>query len=405
MKKYLSIIALATLAIVGCSKVSTDVLGGDGEETPISFQAVKYLSQTKADDTHGHLAFPDDAEFKVWAYFHDTKITGATTAPALFQYFADVVSKNAGNWAPENGPYYWPKTGMLSFFALYPTDAEGVECDANGFSIKEYTVPALYTAQAGIDNDLMFAQTLDQNCDENTEKHFADGVGLIFQHELAKVMFEGKLLTTKNYDSAAKKVNVGDVYFSAVIDEISISGIKNIGTFALDNTAGKYLWTPKAGQTLVGSGVLVDMDYDPELTDVFEYDQALPATEEFLTFREDNVSTGDIIEYYVLPQELADDAIITVEYTVYAMDKDGKVISKTSYPDADHTAFTKKLNEFKTTVATTGDTALDEWEINKIYNYRFIIDPFEGEIYFDPCMADWDKVDADPVTIHPDVDN
>lgn len=403
MKKYLSIIALATLAIVGCSKVSTDVLGGDGEETPISFQAVKYLSQTKA-EPHGHLAFPDDAEFKVWAYFHDTEITGATTAPALFQYFVDVVSKDGDNWAPENGPYYWPKTGMLSFFALYPTNAEGVDYDENGFSIKEYTVPALYTAQAGIDNDLMFAQTLDQNCNDDTDEHFADGVGLIFQHELAKVMFEGKLLDAKNYDSAAKKVKVGEVYFSAVIDEISISGIKNIGTFALDKTAGKYLWTPKSGQTTVESGVLVDMDYDPVLTNTFDYDKALPA-DKFLTFRKGNDSTKDIIEYYVLPQELADDAIITVKYTVYAMDKDGKVISKTSYPDANHTAFTKKLNEFKTTVATTGDTALDKWEINKIYNYRFIIDPFEGQIYFDPCMADWDKVDADPVTIHPDVDN
>lgn len=401
MKKYLSIIALATLAIVGCSKVSTDVLSGDGEETPISFQAVKYLSQTKA-DTHDHLAFPDDAKFDVWAYFHDTEITGATTAPALFQYFVDEVSKNSeGNWAPKGGPYYWPKTGMLSFFALYPTDAEGVEYGENGFSIKDYEVPASYSAQAGIDNDLMFAQTLDQNCDADTEKHFADGVGLVFQHELAKVMFEGKLLSTKNYDATAKKVKVGDVYFSAVIDEISISEIKNIGTFALDNTTGKYLWTPKSGQTLVGSGVLVDMDYDPELTDVFEYDKALPA-DDFLTFKEGNVSTGDIIEYYVLPQELADDAIITVEYTVYAMDKDGNVISKTSYPDGTHTAFTKKLNEFTT---GTSATALNEWKINTVYNYRFIIDPFEGQIYFDPCMADWDKVDADPVTIHPDVDN
>lgn len=404
MKKYLSIIALATLAIVGCSKVSTDVLGGDGEETPISFQAVKYLSQTKA-DTHGHLAFPDDAKFDVWAYFHDTEITGATTAPALFQYFVDEVSQDSeGNWAPKGGPYYWPKTGMLSFFALYPTDAEGVEYGENGFSIKEYTVPALYTAQADIDNDLMFAQTLDQNCNDDTDEHFADGVGLIFQHELAKVMFEGKLLDAKNYDSAAKKVKVGEVYFSAVIDEISISGIKNIGTFALDKAAGKYLWTPKSGQTTVESGVLVDMDYDPVLTNTFDYDKALPA-DKFLTFRKGNDSTKDIIEYYVLPQELADDAIITVKYTVYAMGTDGKVISKTSYPDANHTAFTKKLNEFKTTVATTGDTDLDEWEINKIYNYRFIIDPFEGQIYFDPCMADWDKVDADPVTIHPDVDN
>lgn len=401
MKKYLSIIALATLAIVGCGKVSTDVLGGDGEETPISFQAVKYLSQTKA-DTHDHLAFPDDAKFDVWAYFHDTKITGATTAPALFQYFVDVVSQDSeDNWAPENGPYYWPKTGMLSFFALYPTDAEGVEYGENGFAIKDYTVPALYSDQADIDNDLMFAQNLDQNCNDDTDEHFADGVGLIFQHELAKVMFEGKLLDTKNYDATAKKVKVGDVYFSAVIDEISISGIKNIGTFALDNTAAKYLWTPQAGQDLVASGVLVDMDYAPVLTDAFAYDKALPA-DEFLTFREGNDSDGDIIEYYVLPQELANDAIITVEYTVYAMDKDGNVISKTSYPDGTHTAFTKKLNEFTT---GTSATALNEWKINTVYNYRFIIDPFEGQIYFDPCMADWDKVDADPVTIHPDVDN
>ena len=84
-------------------------------------------------------------------------------------------------------------------------------------------------------------------------------------------------------------------------------------------------------------------------------------------------------------------------------------ISKTSYgsdSDTSHPAFTKKLGDFSGKVSdTTTDADMTKWNINTVYNYRFIIDPFEGEIYFDPCMEDWSKVDADPEIIYKDTDH
>ncbi|MDO5321157.1 MAG: fimbrillin family protein [Bacteroidia bacterium] len=424
MKKYLSIIALATLAIVGCSKVNLDQSAQD-EETPISFQALSYVSQTKAD--HVHLALPQDAQFDILAYFHDEALSAST---AKFFYFNDVVKntvtgKDAATqpstwkWETTNNTYYWPKTGMLSFYAVYPAGKATFD-ESNpdaGFTFDEYevTVPYDEQADATVSEDLMLAQTLDQDCNNDADKHYTDGVALLFHHELAKVKFSAKLYDQKNYDSTAKVVKVGDVYFSAVIDEISISNIYGKGTLAL-NASKEYAWTPSGAKA--SSGKIVDMAYAPA-KDATGFTIGTDVTGVGLTgagwtkFEE---------EYYVLPQELPvttatpnTDATITVKFTVYALKKTSeegaatetfKVISKTAYDGAanSHPAFTKKLGEFKTTTTEAGDTALNEWKINTVYNYQFIIDPFEGQIYFDPCMEDWSKVDADPEIIYKDVD-
>ena len=412
MRNRLIIILAAALATAACAKVSTDNIGGSEEEAPIRFQAVNYLSQTKA-DTHNHLEFTGES-FKVQAFFHDTAFDAAVKKQKTFKYIDDTVVKDAdGIWSPKKGPYYWPKTGMLSFFAVYPII--NLSYGTEGPTISHYTVEPLYSKQSDATSDLMFATNKDQTCNDESDEHFADGVALVFKHLLTKVMFEGKLLTTKNCVDG--KIRVGDVYFTAVIDDIAISGIKNKGGFEFSSDN----WILDSGQDLVSSGTIVDMNYSKANGDDFELEKALPATEEFLTFRKGNVPTGDIIGYYVMPQWFgADntDAKITVKYTVYALKKTSaegaeeetfKVISRTSYgseEDTDHPAFEMALKDFYGKKSTESSSyPMNTWKGNTIYNYRFIIDPFEGEIYFDPCMADWDRVDADPVTIHLDVDN
>ena len=411
MKKYLSIIALATLAIVGCSKVNLDQSAQD-EETPISFKALSYVSQTKA-DSHDHLALPKDAKFDILAYFTDGDINDSGTSK--FLYFKDVVSNSVDSDNPTEwiwktaATYYWPKTGKLSFYAVYPAN-KAVFDNAKpeeGFTFNEYAVTVPYATQkvATVSEDLMLAQTINQDCNDGTDTHFTDGVALLFHHELAKVKFSAKLYSEKNYNDGV--VKVGDVYFSAVIDEISISNIYGKGKLAL-NSSNEYAWTPSGD--LANSGTIVNMEYSPAKDATgFTIGTAVKGKgltgEGWTKFEE---------EYYVLPQELPvtdanTDATITVKFTVYAYDKNGKVISKTSYgsdSDTSHPAFTKKLGDFSGKVSdTTTDADMTKWNINTVYNYRFIIDPFEGEIYFDPCMEDWSKVDADPEIIYKDTDH
>lgn len=414
MKKYLSIIALATFAIVGCSKVNLDQSAQD-EETPISFKALSYVSQTKA-DPHDHLALPKDAEFDILAYFTDGDITASGTSK--FLYFKDIVSNSVDSEDPTEWiwktatTYYWPKTGMLSFYAVYPKGKATFDPNNSdkGFTFDEYAVTVPYATQAAatVSEDLMLAQTLNQNCNNDTDKHFTDGVALLFHHELAKVKFSAKLYSEKNYDLTNKVVKVGDVYFSAVIDEISISNIYGKGKLELNTTSNEYAWTTSGDKG--DSGKIVDMKYSPA-TGATGFTIGTDVTGKGLT-GEDWTKFEE--EYYVLPQELPvtdddpnTDATITVKFTVYAYDKTGKVISKTAYDGAanSHPAFTMKLGEFTGKVSGTTTVAdMTKWNINTVYNYRFIIDPFEGQIYFDPCMEDWSYVDADPEIIYKDVD-
>lgn len=390
MKKSLSIIALAALAFVGCSKVTPEspkTVDAKEKDVPIEFNAYNYLSRTKAE---GNTKFDESKSFEVWSYFSD----GDFSASSAYLYFKDKVSYSNNTWVPAN-TYYWPKTGKLSFFAIYPTDVVGVSLDTTNDNLKitDYTVPASYTNQStnGVKNDLMLAEQKNQtsNTSDNIT-HFTEGVSLLFKHQLAKVKFEGKLLNEKSYDSSSDAIKVGDIFFTAVIDEISLSGLNNIGTLALSGSPAAYAWTPKEDQEKVSSEKIVGMDYIKGLTDEFDLEKALPA-KEYKEFEN---------EYYVLPQTLDNNAIITVKYTVYAINS-GKVISKTVYDGAEgnHPAFTKKLNSF-----SQNSAKLTEWKINTIYDYKFILDPFEGNILFDPAVAPWDEVDAAEEYIHKDVD-
>lgn len=390
MKKSLSIIALAALAFVGCSKVTPEspkTVETKEKDVPIEFNAYNFLSQTKAGD---NTEFDKSKKFNVWSYLSD----GDFSASSAYLYFTDEVSYSNDTWAPAN-TYYWPKTGKLSFFAVYPTSVKNsvsLDNTSNNLKIANHTVPAKYSAQSadGVENDLMLAEQKNQTSNiSDGVTHFTDGVSLLFKHQLAKVTFEGKLLNDKSYDSNAGAIKVGDIYFTAVIDEISLSGLNNIGTLALSGSPAAYTWTPQEGQEKVSSGKIVGMEYSRQLTEAFELASALPA-KEYKKFEN---------EYYVLPQTLGDDAIITVKYTVYAVNN-GKVISKTIYGDeGNHPAFTKKLNSF-----TQSAAALNEWKINTVYDYKFILDPFEGQILFDPAVAPWDEVDAAEEYIHKDVD-
>ena len=379
MKKSLSIIALAALAFVGCTKVAPEspkTADSKEKDVPIEFNAYNYLSRTKAE---GNTKFDESKKFKVWSYLSD----GDFSASSAHLYFTDEVSYSNGKWAPAN-TYYWPKTGKLSFFAVYPTDVTGIDTENNNLKITDYEVTASYADQSasGVENDLMLAEQKNQtsNASDGTT-YYTEGVSLLFKHQLAKVKFEGKLRNDKSYDSTSEAIKVGDIYFTAVIDEISLSGLKNIGTLALSGSPAAYAWSPKDNQTKVSSGTIVNMNYSKQLTNEFALSSALPA-KEYKTFEN---------EYYVLPQTLDNNAKITVKYTVYAV-YDGKVISKTVYDgdEGNQPAFSTQLNSFSHKSANLG-----EWKINTIYDYKFILDPFEGQILFDPAVALWDEVDAD----------
>lgn len=455
MKKTLIILA-AALAMASCAKVNPGSPVKDPEQTvdaPISFEAYNYVSSTKAAGAN-ELRFYLGGEFKVFSFYSATEwkdLADALPENSRFIY-GDIVAWREANeeitakaWRTVD-TYYWPKAGTLSFYAYYPSDVAAyaaVEKKSEGVKFTDYSVletveaqhasdrittgnvvdengkfPGTegYTTTTGITNDLNDILVADPQFDQTANKkdtYYTKGVPMLFRHKLAKVK-----LQAKQAKKPEKGVVPGD--FRIIINDISVDNIHLKGSYkSADATA--IVWT--AGDELIpatntttahkNSGNFVeDMTNDGKLTDTkdsgrkdesgnpilfykFDKTYALPY------FYEDNDKTkaenkyldlGD--EYYVLPQNIDDLSNLLVDYTVFALDEDGYILSSTEYDDVK-----VQLNEITLTTNNIAEP-IDTWKINGFYTYRLLISPYGEPILFDPAINDWDKVTADPYTIY-----
>lgn len=410
MKKSLFTIAIAALAIVGCSKVSPDTNTkinqvSEDQELPIDFQAFNYQAQTK-----GSSAFYSEGIFDVWSY-----LTGGDfTAASAVKYFKDEIALKDNVWKSNTGvTYYWPKTGKLSFMALYPKGIGDLDIE-DGTILTDYEVTVAYSDQQAKkkieteelkkdDNDILVASAMNQVASYSGTPATAAPVALAFKHALAKVRFAARLGDKKKVTEEENEViKQGDVRFAVVINDIELTDVNYKGSLTFNYSASPITteWTPVT--TVKGnSGTIVDMNYDKAVgSEDFDFTKALS-----------NTSYTDFYakDYYVMPlNAIADATKITVKYTVYALNGN-KVISKTVYdkaPEAvlegdQHKAYVNSINDLG-----AAGSKITAWNTNTVYTYKLIIDPFEGEITFAPVIEDWVFNTVVPEQdIHKDVDN
>lgn len=362
---YIVIIALVLLAM-GCTKTEMS----DTKEKAVAFQVGNYAPQTKAES----IIVVDGIEsFSSRGYLH------AEGVPGKQDFFGagETITWNATKkeWAPSHD-YFWPKSkdSYVNFIswvggtpAITYTKAEeaGAKWTAT-FAWNNVTV-------APTDNLLWADMAWRYNANVNPATYgstfqasngaAAEGVPTLFHHALAQVRFMGKVSKTSDTD--------GKVNWVVNVTDLSLTNVINKGTLSMSNTDPESTepnaWTVTSWATTTSTETIA------------------PGTADTLPVALDGTEKQIIGYKSVLPQDVTNDMVLTVNYTVTTTYNTNV---KTVVENATASA---KLSAFSGSISA--------WEMNKRYTYIFSINPDTGIIKIIPVETDWIVESEYPINI------
>lgn len=346
MKKTLVFAALASVALVGCTK-NVEVANNDLNE--ITFDTPVLAPATKADEITG-TTFPTSADFAVFAWYNASELTGTNIAAGSL-YMNDVrVSYDSdknddtdgkGAWKPAS-VYFWPKNGYLAFDAYSPSSVAAT-CDATkGIAFSNFVASISYDDQI----DLLYSTRVinKQSSVENTNNTY-DGVNIPFNHALSVV----RVFVKASTDTDANLIKVKSVKFK---------NIKNQGDFSLAD------WTTKGDDVNLVIG---------------EADDATSSIA--ISTAEKQYGKNHI----VLPQDFdGPSAVLEIKYYI---------LGQGAVEPLEQVA---TLNLASQSAEGTTPHA-GSWLMGKRYNYHITFGL--NEIYFAPSITDWEDYQVNVPTI------
>lgn len=347
MKKTLVFAALASVALVGCTK-NVEVANNDLNE--ITFETPVLAPATKADEITG-TTFPKNVDFAVFAWYNASELTGTNVAAGSL-YMKDVTvnydstkddtTTGKGAWKPAS-VYFWPKNGFLAFDAYSPSSVAAT-CDATtGIAFSDFVASTSYDDQI----DLLYSTRVinkQSSVEEDTNDTY-DGVNIPFNHALSVVRVFVKASTATD----AKLIKVKSVTFK---------NIKNQGDFSL------AAWTPK------GTNVNLVIGEAADTTSSFAISTA-----------EKQYGKNHI----VLPQDFdGPSAVLEIKYYILSQG-DVKPLEQVA-----------TLN-LASQSAVGPENHTGSWLMGKRYNYHITFGL--NEIYFAPSITDWVDYDVTVPTI------
>ncbi len=345
MKKTLVFAALASVALVGCTK-NVEVANNDLNE--ITFETPVLAPATKADEFKG-TTFPETADFAVFAWYSATQITETGAAGSL--YMKDVTvnydstkddtTDGKGAWKPAS-VYFWPKNGYLAFDAYSPSSVAAT-CDATtGIAFSDFVAPISYDDQI----DLLYSTRVinKQSSVENTNDKY-DGVNIPFNHALSVVRVFVKASTATD----ANLIKVKSVKFM---------NIKNQGDFS------QAKWTPEGDDVNLVIG-----------------EAANATSSTAISTAEEQYGNNHI----VLPQKFTgNSAVLEIRYYILGQG------------DVEPLEQVATLN-LASQSAVGAENHTGSWLMGKRYNYHITFGL--NEIYFAPSITDWVDYDVTVPTI------
>lgn len=179
MKKSLFLIALASMAVVGCSK---DEITEINPDNAIKFTATAAKATRSTITTTSNL---DD--FYMYAY--------ASNDPS--QRFMDgVVAKEsdpATTWAYKSATKFWPNTGTVDFYAVHPVSVVADFGMTNTVSATSQTIKD-FIVDDDVKNqiDLIYATALGESKPATTNSP----VTINFRHALSQIVFQAQVTNT-----------------------------------------------------------------------------------------------------------------------------------------------------------------------------------------------------------------
>ena len=352
MKKTLVFAALASVALVGCTK-NVEVANNDLNE--ITFETPVLAPATKANEITG-TTFPETVDFAVFAWYNASELTGTNVAAGSL-YMKDVTvnydstkddtTTGKGAWKPAS-VYFWPKNGYLAFDAYSPSSVTAT-CDATtGIAFSDFVAPISYDDQI----DLLYSTRVinKQSSVENTNDKY-DGVNIPFNHALSVVRVFVKASTAT--DANLIKVK-----------SIKVKNIKNQGDFS------QAKWTPEGDNVNLVIG-----------------EAANATSSTAITTSEEQYGQNRI----VLPQTF-NDTPAEIEIVYYIL---GQKVGEAPLEQVAHFALSGQ------TAVKPGSDPVDshdhEWKMGKRYNYHITFGL--NEIYFAPSITDWVDYDVTVPTI------
>lgn len=400
MKKVLFVAIIATLIAVGCEK--TEIINPNlGTEIMFSPELGK-LTKAEGDKD----ATLKAQGFKVSAInaYEDLYTTTTTEFNTVYREMDNLEFKyndgkdgTTAGWALKNGQsYFWPGTGKdLVFLAVSSktptvqipeigTGGFGIGGDAvsvngnptgaynnitvNNFTIPNFTVtPPSYVKdagehlgdQTGADDDLMVANVVIQNQDDNQEQGVEKGqVELDFSHTLSKVQFVFTTNTTPDYPVTVNKVVIEDVINKATLGVgVTFAGESRTST----NT---YDWSPSV-ENKTAVDYLAQKDDDAQNYEDFVIDYNLSLSKD---------SELTYATWLVIPQSL-EGKMVSITYTITDTNNN-------SAPSVFTSVFPLYTND------------LIAWSRNQYVRYKINLSP--NLITFNPVVSeDWQAFDPD----------
>lgn len=169
--------------------------------------------------------------------------TDATGTPDFMYNETVTLNKDEGRWYP-TGTYYWPAKKQLSFYAWFPSAADGMTLTGNtdvGAPVITYTVPDDVKKQ----QDVMSAAAIGK--DNPTADGFAT-TDLTFNHALSAVKFVA-----------------GDDLPNCVVKSIKLDGVRYKGTYTLGTDAwtltdDTQAFTLRLNKVVAGNGGAITED-------------------------------------------------------------------------------------------------------------------------------------------------
>lgn len=169
--------------------------------------------------------------------------TDATGTPDFMYNETVTLNKDEGRWYP-TGTYYWPGKKQLSFYAWFPSAADGMTLTDNthpGAPVMTYIVPDDVKKQ----QDVMSAVVIGK--DNPTVDGFAT-TGLTFNHALSAVKFVA-----------------GDDLPNCVVKSIKLDGVRYKGTYTLGTDAwtltdDTQAFTLRLNKVVAGNGGAITED-------------------------------------------------------------------------------------------------------------------------------------------------
>lgn len=169
--------------------------------------------------------------------------TDATGTPDFMYNETVTLNKDEGRWYP-TGTYYWPGKKQLSFYAWFPSAADGMTLTGNtdvGAPVITYTVPDDVKKQ----QDVMSAAAIGK--DNPTADGFAT-TDLTFNHALSAVKFVA-----------------GDDLPNCVVKSIKLDGVRykgtcTLGTDAWTLTDDTQAFTLRLNKVVAGNGGAITED-------------------------------------------------------------------------------------------------------------------------------------------------